>query len=87
MKFGYKNQEALYWETINRADFCGYACTCKFKIDCRPLYVRFVEEKVTLGQVSHQVLKFSCTIIIPSMYHIQLHKHAALTRNQICYTR
>jgi hypothetical protein len=38
------------------------------QIDCRPLYVRSVVEKVTMGQVSHQVLKFSCTIIIPSVY-------------------
>jgi hypothetical protein len=45
--------------------------------------VRFVVEKVTLGQVSLQVLEFFCTIIIPSVYHIQLHEHVGLSRKQM----
>jgi hypothetical protein len=35
-----------------------------------------------MGQVSLQVLKFSCTIIIPSVHHIQLHEHVLLPESK-----
>ena len=48
--------------------------------DPRPVDVRFVVDKMTLGQVFLQVLRFSPFSIIPPILHTHLHPHLALTR-------
>jgi hypothetical protein len=50
-----------------------------FGFDTRSDHVRFVVEKVPLGQVSLPVLQVSPVSIIPPMLHTHLHLHAALT--------
>ena len=42
-------------------------------------HVRFVVNKVALGQVYPQVLQFATASNIPVMFHIHLHLHTALT--------
>jgi len=41
--------------------------------DPRSIHVRFVVDKVTLGQVILWILQFSLVIIIPPILHIHLH--------------
>jgi hypothetical protein len=49
-------------------------------LDPRPVHVRFVVDRVALGQVFHRVPWFSSVSIIPPVLHIHLHLHVALTR-------
>ena len=46
----------------------------------RPYHVRFVVDKLALGQVSLPVLRFFPTIIIPPMLHTHLHPNTATIR-------
>ena len=46
----------------------------------RPVDVRFVMDKMTMGQVLLQVLRFSPVSIIPPILHTHLHPHLDLTR-------
>jgi len=48
--------------------------------DTRPVYVRFVMERVALGQVFIPVLLFSPVSINPPVLHNHLHLHAAVSR-------
>jgi len=49
-------------------------------IDPRPVCVRFVVDRLALGQVSIRVLRFPPVSIIPPMLRIYLHPRVALTR-------
>jgi hypothetical protein len=53
---------------------------CRPVFDPRPINVRFVVDKITMGQVFLQVLRFSPVSIIPPTLHTNLHPHLALTR-------
>jgi len=48
--------------------------------DPRPVCVRFLVDKETLGQVLLPVLRFPPVSIIPSMFHIHLHLRVMLMR-------
>jgi hypothetical protein len=48
--------------------------------DPRSVHVRFVMDKVALGQVFLPVLRFPPVSVIPSVFHIHFHLHVALTR-------
>ena len=52
----------------------------------RSFHVRFVVNKVSLGQVSLQVLQFSSVIIIPPMLHIHLYLSNRRTSGRILGT-
>jgi hypothetical protein len=52
----------------------------KPRFDPRSVHVRFVMDKMAVGQVSVQVLCFSLVSIIPPMFHTHLQLKVALTR-------
>ena len=49
-------------------------------LDRRSMHVRFVVDRVALGQVFLPVIRFSLVSIIPSVLHTFFHLHVALTR-------
>lgn len=50
--------------------------------DSGPVYVSLVD-KMVLGEVSLQILRFCLVIIIPRMLHIHLHLHVTLPEGQV----
>jgi hypothetical protein len=52
----------------------------KSRIDPRPVFVRFVVDRLAMRQVSIRILRFPPASIIPPMLRIYLHPPVALTR-------
>ena len=61
-------------------DGCHRPFTAKAAFDSRSVHVRFVANKVALGQVFLGVLRFSSVSIMPPMLHTDPHLHVVLTR-------
>jgi hypothetical protein len=68
----------IFKRPLHSLGFSRWAFNVGARVHIRPVHVRFVVDKVTLGLVFLRLLRFSLVSIIPPMLHTHINLHVAL---------